>query len=337
MSLVSTSPKKFLTLDEQIELLCGRGMVPSHDIKQWLHSVNYYRLSGYWHTYRVLESNGSGVVRRAERFIEGTSFTTIETLYEFDRKLRTLVHDGIERVEVALRSHLSYVLGASSPIAHTDRSYFRDGFDHESWMKNATSRVDRAARRSPVIAHHREKYGGVIPIWVLVDVLDFSDLSMLFDGMRAADQFAVAERLGIIIDPARLKPNQAVRAKKNHPLARWLEQLTVLRNIGAHHGRMWNRTLIPTSTAALRTVEDLHALPRGQSEQLFGGLTLMAKLIGAASPGSAWAQKVRREIEHAYSQLPDRSEREMGFPEGWRGMRLWSNDKPVTAPSRCPQ
>ncbi len=136
---------------------------------------------------------------------------------------------------------------------------------------------------------------------------------------------------------ARLKPNQAVRAKKNHPLARWLEQLTVLRNIGAHHGRMWNRTLIPTSTAALRTVEDLHALPRGQSEQLFGGLTLMAKLIGTASPGSAWAQKVRREIEHAYSQLPDRSEREMGFPEGWRAMRLWANDKPVTAPSRCPQ
>ncbi|WP_223144772.1 Abi family protein [Mycetocola sp. JXN-3] len=149
MSLVSTSPKKFLTIDEQIELLCGRGMVPSHDIKQWLHSVNYYRLSGYWHTYRVLESDGSGVVRRAERFIEGTSFTTIETLYEFDRKLRTLVHDGIERVEVALRSHLSYVLGASSPNAHTDRSYFRDGFDHETWMKNASSRVDRSAQTQP--------------------------------------------------------------------------------------------------------------------------------------------------------------------------------------------
>ncbi|OWP20301.1 hypothetical protein CBF90_02125 [Microbacterium sp. AISO3] len=230
---MSPSVKQYLTIDQQIELLRSRGMEIDGDPARWLRAVNYYRLSGYWYIYRALGNDGQGNLLRTDEFLPGTTFSTIADLYEFDRKLRTLVHDGLERVEVALRSHVSYVLGARDPLAHENPAVFRESFDHAAWLADARSRVNRAAKRSAFIRHHAEQYGGVIPIWVLVDVLDFSDVSILLDGMSAADQYAVAEGLGIRINLEALKPLQRRKALKNHPRARWLEQLTVVRNIAA--------------------------------------------------------------------------------------------------------
>lgn len=322
--LVQLPPKEYLTIDAQVELLRSRGLELDGDPHRWLRSVNYYRLSGYWYIYRQLIVTDGNKIARSDEFEVGTQFSTIAGLYEFDRKLRTFVHDGVERVEVALRSQVSYVIGAHGPLSHNNPSIFRDGFDHRAWIAKAAGRVERAARRSPFIKHHIDNYDGVIPIWVLVDVLDFSDVSMLFDGMKAKDQYAVAERMGIVLDLDQLKANPRTKALKNHPLARWLEQLTVVRNIAAHHGRLWNRTVAPVPTAAMRTSDGLEGLPMGQSEDIFGALTIIAKLLSTSSPGSTWAQKVGTLAEHSLGGLPGRSTREMGFPDNWRTLDLWA-------------
>ncbi|WP_370544547.1 Abi family protein [Frondihabitans sp. VKM Ac-2883] len=319
-----TSPKQYLTIDEQVELLGSRGLELDGEAQRWLRVVNYYRLSGYWYIYRQLVMTDEGRLGRSDQFDVGTRFSTIAGLYEFDRKLRTLVHDGVERVEVALRSQVSYILGARGPLSYTSPSTFRDGFDHESWNSKARTRVQRAARRSPFIKHHIDHYGGVIPIWVLVDVLDFSDVSMLFEGLRATDQFAVAEGLGIDLNLDRVTPNQRTKALKNHPLTRWLEQLTVVRNIAAHHGRLWNRTVVPASTGAMRTVAGLQCLPPGQSEDIFGALTVIAKILETSSPGSSWVEKTGALVEQAIGELPGRSVRELGFPDDWRTLEIWN-------------
>ena len=106
--------KQYLTVDEQISLLKSRGMQLDGEPERWLRAVNYYRLSGYWYVYRAVVTR-DGTFARADEFQEGTTFSAVTALYEFDRKLRTLVHDGIERIEVALRSHVSSVLGARDP------------------------------------------------------------------------------------------------------------------------------------------------------------------------------------------------------------------------------
>ncbi|GAA1128466.1 hypothetical protein GCM10009643_09230 [Microbacterium aurantiacum] len=169
-----------------------------------------------------------------------------------------------------------------------------------------------------------DHYDGVIPIWVLVDVLDFSDVSMLFEGMRASDQYAVAEGLGVRLNLQQVTPTQRSKALKNHPLARWLEQLTVVRNIAAHHGRLWNRTIAPAPTGAMRSVKGLERLPEGQSEDVFGALTVIAKVLEAVSPGSTWAGKVSSLIDSTFEGISERSVVEMGFPTDWRGTGLWS-------------
>lgn len=73
---------------------------------QWLPSVGYYRLSAYWYPARELSPGGE----RLDNFQAGTTFADVVKLYEADRKLRTLIHDGMERTEIAMRAQLTDLL-----------------------------------------------------------------------------------------------------------------------------------------------------------------------------------------------------------------------------------
>lgn len=312
--------KPFASIDEQIDVLASRGLALNRVIaEQWLRSVGYYRLSGYWYPYRDFSDGAEHA--RCNGFTADASFDDVIRLYEFDRKLRTFIHDGIERIEVALRSHMSYRIGSVGPLAYRDAAIFRPSFDHDGWMVTARARADRARRHSEPIRHHESKYNGELPIWVLTEVLDFADLSRLYDGLLSKDQWAVAERLGVVINDSELNANQRIKVRKTHPFARWLEQLTVLRNTCAHHSRVWNRSFAPVSTAALRTITDLRSLPKGQSERLFGAVTVMGHLLQGISPGTSWSAKVRLLLEDSFMPLPARAVAEMGFPDHWREER----------------
>lgn len=307
--------KPFATIDEQIDVLVSRGLILKRpDAQQWLRNVSYYRLSGYWYPYRKLIS---AYPERLDAFTSGTTFESVAQLYEFDRKLRTLIHDGIERIEVSLRSHVSYVLGAEGPIAYQDAALFRPSFEHAQWLQTAQTRAERARRHNKSILHHESKYEGVLPIWVLTEVLDFADISLLYEALPARDQWTIADRLGLHIDDSKLRSSQRIKAKKNHPLARWLEQLTVLRNTCAHHSRVWNRSFTPVSTTGLRTIDELRSLPTGQSERLFGALLLLSFLLQNISPGTIWSQKITSLVDSSFLTLPGRTVAEMGFPETW--------------------
>jgi len=304
--------KPYMSPRDQVALLRRRGMDVDDDAaRQWLTSVGYYRLSGYWYPYRQQQP---GSQAREDQFTVGASLTDVVALYEFDRKLRTLIHDGIERVEVGVRAALAEQLGASGgPLAYTSPTWFRPSWDHAGWLTRGQSRLARARRNNAAVRHHFENYNGV-PVWVLVGVLDFSDISMLYDGLLARDQWAVADTLGITIDLAALSANQRRKALKNHPLARWLEQLTIVRNVTAHHSRLWNRSFTPAATAALRTVPGLNDLPDGQSEDLFGTILMIAKLLEQLSPGSTWHNRVQRLVNVDLTAIGGRHQSEMGFP-----------------------
>lgn len=209
--------KPFATIDEQIDVLGARGMSLEHDVAaQWLQNVGYYRLSGYWYPYRM---PGTATAVRNDSFSEGADFGDVARLYEFDRKLPTLIHDGIDRVEVAMQSNVSYVLGAQGPLACRSPDAFRPSFDHAGWLATARMRANRARRYSVPIRHHEAKCRGELPIWVLTEVLDFADISRLYDGLFARDQWAIADRLGVTINDSALSTNQRSKARKAHPLA----------------------------------------------------------------------------------------------------------------------
>lgn len=96
------------TFEQQIEQLIARGL-RVEDKKATilsLSSINYYRLSAYWYPFK--ERNSKGEV--LDQFVESSGFNQVLSLYEFDRKLRLLMLDAIERVEVAIRAQITYHL-----------------------------------------------------------------------------------------------------------------------------------------------------------------------------------------------------------------------------------
>lgn len=315
------------SLAQQLTLLRNRGMILEESFaKQWLTSVSYYRMSGYWYPYcRLQFPHDPKDPVRLDDFETGTSFDEVARLYEFDRKLRTLIHDGIERIEVALRAKVGEQLVTRGALSYKDSSAFRNEFKHAEWLSKAQKRANRAKPRNQSIKHYVSKYSD-FPFWVLADVLDFSDLSILFDGLITKDQHTISQSFGLNVNVEQLSSNQKGKYFKQDPFARWCEQLTILRNTCAHHGRVWNKHLTPVSTNAFRTIPELSDLPEGQSDKLFGAILMMSFLIRSISPGTTWPQKVRILIENEYLPLRFRSIKEMGFPSHWQQLSLWGEN-----------
>lgn len=289
--------KPSTTLEQQLNILSERGMKLDEPLaRQWLTSVSYYRLSGYWYAYRVLpeDANPKQPVR-LDQFVEGTSFTEVAGLYEFDRKLRTLVHDGIERIEVALRTRVGEWIVQNDALAYCNPSLFREGFDHVAWLAKVYGRIVRARSSNAAILHYANEYGHY-PFWVVAEVLDFSDVSLLFDGLPADAQHSISTDFGFDVDAGKLNSKQKKSYHDKDPLVRWCEQLTVVRNVCAHHARLFNRHLTPASTNAFRTIPALSSLPDGQSDKLYGALLVMAFMLRTISPGTTWPSKLTKLI-----------------------------------------
>ena len=242
-------------------------VVDSAQAEQWLNNVGYYRLSAYWYPARQVDPSPTG--RRLDQFVPGTDFANVAELYEADRKLRTLVHDGMERIEVAVRTQVVEILCAQHPS-------------------------------NPV-----------------AEVLDFRDVSVLYSGLKSRDQRAVAENLDIFIDFNVLSDNQKSQVQKSHPSASWLEQLVLIRNVCAHHSRLWNRTFNPASTSFIRTNGNLSLLPPGQNERLFGALQLMSHILRKVASGTTWPLKILDLVNNAFLPNPLVGPPSLGIPASW--------------------
>src|SRR6266508_2779501 len=92
-------PKQALTFEQQADLLISRGLIADRNLLiNRLRSVNYYRFSGYLYPFRNSD----------DTFHSGTTFEKVWRHYTFDRRLRVIVMDAIERVEVAVRTQTVY-------------------------------------------------------------------------------------------------------------------------------------------------------------------------------------------------------------------------------------
>jgi len=79
--------------------------------------------------------------------VPGTRLDQVVALYDFDRRLKLLVMDAIERIEIALRVELAYTLGARDPYVHKDPGAFDRRFSrlrsgrkqqesaHDEWLR----------------------------------------------------------------------------------------------------------------------------------------------------------------------------------------------------------
>lgn len=102
-----------------------------HRAHRKLAQLGYYRLSGFWYPARTFKMNGSrsetcevtGRPVRLEAFQSGTSFDNVVSLYQFDKRLRLLMLDAIERLEVHLKTLMAHEVGYHGPMAYVDQRF----------------------------------------------------------------------------------------------------------------------------------------------------------------------------------------------------------------------
>lgn len=275
--------KRPTTYIEQVELLRGRGLIISdyEDAIKILKQVNYYRLSAYMLS-----------LKKNDQFVAGTTINNIYNLYEFDRKLRNLLMGALEIIEIAFRTHISYVLAHNyGALGYINAGNFYNPMYHQKFIEQLNrdlSRVDEL-----FVGHHNNKYGGQFPIWVAVEVMSFSTLSKLYSNLKNDDKRYIAkEYYGL--------PHVYISS--------WLRVLTVVRNICAHYGRLYGRKF--STAPRLDTKDGMLGL---DDNRIFATVFVMAKLY---RDDNAWGGFVTN-LQALLEQYSEVDYDLIGFRDHW--------------------
>lgn len=319
--------KPHLDLPAQVHLLASRGLVVlDHPYAQHvLGTVGYYRLSGYWYPYRRPHPTGAG---RSDDFTPGTTFDQIVGLYDFDRRLKLHVLDALERIEIATRVQVGHVLGRRGAYAHLDSANLDGRFDqppsgggpsrYQEWLRRVLEAQQRS--REDFVEHFRLKYDGRLPTWVVTEILDFGGVSTLYSGLQRRDRDEIAAHMGALDNTG---------SGNGKALANWLQSINYLRNVCAHHSRLWNRNMdVQLAPKYLRAIDALSALaeaPTPQLSRIFGPLCVVLFLLANTVDDNArdrWRDSL---LELLSTALPPtgRSVSEMGFPTHWLRLTPW--------------
>lgn len=300
--------KPAITYEQQLEdKLLGRGLiVPDRDrALRWLRNVGYYRLSAYFIPFRV---------RNSDEFKPGIKFDDVTNLYKFDAKLRLLVMQAVGRIEVAARAALTYHSAHRLGIfGYTDPANFQpfipspgpgipsSGFDHKSFMDNLRHEANPA--EVIFVRHYREKYAEEphLPIWMVTELMTFGKLSSMIAASPKSLRKAMAKNFGVGISQSQF--------------VSWLHCITYVRNLCAHHRRLWNRELsVKPELLAEWKVAGV------SNERMYCVFLVLDELMQRIAPTSRWKDRLMAHIEEYKKDvyLPA-----MRFPENWINLDPW--------------
>ena len=294
-----------LPLDAQADLLLGRGLqgIAKPDLMAVLSRVSYYRWRGYTYPY---QDNALP----ATPFFTGTLWSWIQADYEFDRDLRALVFDAIERVEVSLRTQLVLQVSLDHGARwYADSSLF---FSRAAWLRDiADLNADWERSKEVFVEHHKNTYNDndPPPAWKILETTSLGILSRYFSNLDLAEpcKKRIAEFWGFSRASTKV-------------LVSWFHHLNLVRNICAHHGRLFSRILkvtpiFPTGNSTLW----VDSWPN--HNRIYASLCIVAKLLRSASPEVSIDERLRSLITRLRpGQLPS-----LGFPENWESQPLFSS------------
>lgn len=291
-----TYQKPALTSSRMVSLLEGRGLlVPDHDrAERYLNNIGYYRLSACF-----LPFQGQKDV-----FNKGISFDDILSLYIFDRKLRLLAMDAIQRVGVSVRAAISNHMSIRhDPFWMLNPNLFKDQQEYAAFVDLAKSKAGRRSRgMSPACKHYFAAYGDrdLSPSWIAVEELSMGAWSKIFKNLKSRkDKDAIARPFGI----------------NSFHFENWLQSLTILRNALAHHKRFWNASF-PFRPPKL----EAYAKDSGPLSGSYENFVIIMRMFKCTMRKSTWADRLH---ELLCAECPFDYHVCMKFPRGWRSHPFW--------------
>jgi abortive infection bacteriophage resistance protein len=288
-----------LSYEEQADLLMSRGLIADRDLLvSRLKEVNYYRITGYLYPFRQLDNT----------FVNGTTFNKVWNLYTFDRQLRIVIIDAIERIEVSVRSKLVYSFTHKyGPFGYCDNKNLPglspDKYAH--WINDLRLEIVRS--REKFIEHFEKTYADchdLPPLWMAAEIVSFGKILTLFRGVDPSVRQEVAKEYGL--------PDVLLES--------WLMTLNIIRNICAHHGRLWNKELrIKPKFPPKNKYPEWYADNQLNNNRICVVFMILRCMVKKIAPQSKWKDRVQQ----LFKQYPDVNRVSMGFFEGWEKHPLW--------------
>lgn len=293
--------KKPFTIDDHINILKERKLIISSEERaiKYLNSIGYFRITGYMYHLQNSTTN---------EFRDGVTFDSIINLYKFDKKLRAIIIEYLERIEVALRAKMTNQYSLEYGFFwYRDDSLYADKDTHE--LINGEIEKSFENPQENFLRSFKFKYTSEThpPSNMALEILTLGKLSRLFKGLNN-DQ---------------IKSN--ISSEFNLPpttLSSWFIYLTNVRNVCAHHSRLWNKKItadrpsIPT-----RQKFKFHGeITDDFNTTMYGIISMIYRLLNSFNKENMFIEKIEALIEE-YSV--DTSL--MGFPEKWKKTATWHN------------
>jgi len=276
------------TFQEQVDLLKSRGLIINDSEKalQNISRINYYRLSSYYAPFQIDRN----------LFKPETSIEKIFRLYGFDKKIRALIFGALEIIEVTLRTKIAYYLSHKyGPFAYSDPQSFSKGFKHFDWYTKLKESIQKSHEDFTKEFFKEYDEENILPIWIAIEIMSFGQLSFLFRGLERTDSNNISKDCFGIDEKI---------------LSSWIHTLVYIRNLCAHHSRIWNRTLaikpkVPNKLAEWKGISN---------SKIFCLFLIFKKLI--ILPGE-W-ENFKNNLLQLLEEHNDIDIKRMGFPVDWK-------------------
>lgn len=274
------------TLENQLEILIERGLHVENHKKAlaFLSRAGYYRFCGYALHFEEFEDR-----KRTHKYKKGSSFEQVKELYDFDSGLRKILFSAVEKIEIAFRTQLCMQLALDTGDSHwpLNPAYFKPGFEHEKFVNECRNETNRS--REIFITNYREKYSepDLPASWMLVEIVSFGTWSRLYSKLKEI----------------RLKKDVAGYFDVPHYVFQsWIHSLTVVRNLCAHHSRIWNRSLT-IKPAITRRMEKYYPEDSIRSKRIVLVLDVISELLKPIDQYTEFIKQLNTLID-SYKSVP---------------------------------
>jgi len=304
--------KPAYTIADQIALLKRRGMIFKDEVAacERLKAVSYYRLKGYWWDMQ------SDVVLHL--FHSGTCFEDILERYDFDRKLRQILFGGIEQIEIAVRTKLIYHLSIAygglwylNPTLFNNATQNINGIDKtvHLWVLDEIQKEFNRSQEVFIKEHQRRYPGQDADVWKILEVTSMGALSKLYKNLRInlLEKAIIANEMGV---------------NSPHVFSGWLESIACIRNIIAHHSRLWSSTMVKRPGMQLNNPRGAwftKPLRQGQLDKPFSTISCMIYLCNRLSH----SDDIKKQIINLINTYPNVPIYKYGFFNSWQSEPLW--------------
>lgn len=278
--------KTHLSYDEQISLLESRGLIVSDKAlaRKKLKHISYYRLSAYF----------LPLQKDKDIFVNDTRFEEILGLHYFDKALRKIIFDAIETIEINIRSNVVHNLSKQRcAFGYMEKENLNTSYsEYFNLMKTIQRETSRS--KETFVSHFKKTYASdILPIWMVVEIISFSTLSKSFKALKAEHETPTSE-LGV---PPKVLKN-------------WLHVINHIRNVCAHHGRLWNKqfaikTQVPKKVSHFKNL---------RNDKIFIPIVILNYMFQRLDTADNFSIKIK-ELINEYPAIPLKS---MGFTDDWK-------------------